>query len=91
MNKYLIEVSQSSLHLLNMRASYIFNRWGSHFVTHADWGFHNGEYKAWLVAETKDEKEALQILPSAYRQRAKIIMINKFSRTSTDSGSGDLH
>lgn len=87
MNKYLIEVSQSSVQLLNMRASYIFNRWGSHFVTHADWGFHNGEYKAWLVAETEDEKEAMQILPSAYRQSAKIILINKFSRTSTDSGS----
>ena len=91
MNKYLIEVSQSSLELSYMRASYIFNRWGSHFVTHADWGFHNGEYKAWLVAETEDEKEAMQILPSAYRHSAKIIMINKFSRTKTSDSSGDLH
>jgi len=89
MNKYLIEVSQSSLELSNMRASYIFNRWGSHFVTHADWGFHNGEYKAWLVAETEDEKEAMQILPSAYRRSAKVILINKFSRTVTGHSSGD--
>lgn len=91
MNKYLIEVSQSSFKLSNMRASYIFKRWGSHFVTHADWGFHNGEYKAWLVAETEDEKEAMQILPSAYRQNAKIILISKFSRTNTDNSSIDIH
>ena len=84
MNKYLIEVSQSSYKISNMRASYIFKRSGSHFVTHADWGFHDGEYKAWLVAETENKREAMRILPSAYRQSAKIILIEKFSRTSTD-------
>ena len=91
MNKYLIEVSQSSYKISNRRASYIFNRSGSHFVTHADWGFHNGEYKAWLVAETENKKEAMRILPSAYRQSAKIILISKFSRTSTDDKLTDLH
>lgn len=91
MNKYLIEVSESSYKLSSMRASYIFKCTGSHFVTHADWGFHNGEYKAWLVAETEDEKEAMQILPIAYRQRAKIILINKFSRTGSDDKPTYLH
>jgi hypothetical protein len=91
MKKYLIEVSESSYKLSSMRASYIFNRTGSHFVTHADWGFHDGQYKAWLFAETENEKEAMQILPSAYRHRAKIVLINKFSRTSTDGRSTELH
>jgi hypothetical protein len=80
MNKYLIEVSQGSYKISNMRASYIFKRSGSHFVTHAEWGYLDGKYKAWLVAETEDEKEAMRILPSAYRQSAKIILLNKFSR-----------
>ena len=84
MNKYLIEVSQSSFKISNTRASYIFKRSGSHFVTHADWGYHNGEYKAWLVAETENKKEAMRILPSAYRHSAKIILIQKFSSTSTE-------
>ena len=91
MNKYLIEVSQSSYELSNKRASYIFNRWGSHFVTHADWGFLNGEYKAWFVAEIGSEKEALQILPSAYRHRAKVILIKKFSKGGSENTSGELH
>ena len=84
MNKYLIEVSQSSYKLSNRRASYIFNRSGSHFVTHAEWGFLDGEYKAWLVAETENKREAMRILPSAYRQSAKMILLKNFSRTSTD-------
>jgi len=91
MNKYLIEVSASSYKLSIMRASYIFKRTGSHFVTHADWGFHDGQYKAWLVAETENEKEAMQILPSAYRHRAKIVMINKFSTKGSSNSSTDLH
>ena len=91
MNKYLIEVSQSSYKLSNRRAAYIFNRSGSHFVTHAEWGFLDGEYKAWLVAETENKREAMRILPSAYRQSAKIILIKKFSRTSTDDNLSGLH
>ena len=91
MNKYLIEVSGSSYKLTSMRAAYIYNRTGSHFVTHADWGFEDGQYKAWFVAETENEKEAMQILPSAYRHVAKIILINKFSRTAFSDSPADIH
>lgn len=84
MNKYLIEVSQSSYKSSARRASYIFNRTGSHFITHAEWGFRDGEYKAWFVAETENKMEAMRILPSAYRQSANIILIKKFTRTGTE-------
>ena len=91
MNKYLIEVSQGSYKISNMRAAYIFKRSGSHFVTHAEWGFLDGEYKAWFVAETDNKEEAMRILPSAYRHNAKIILIKKFSRNSTSDNLSDLH
>ena len=91
MNKYLIEVSQESYKISNVRAAYIFKRSGSHFVTHAEWGFLDGVYKAWLVAETENKREALRILPSAYRQNAKIILIKKFSRTGPDDHQNDLN
>ena len=84
MNKYIIEVSQSSYELSNRQAAYIFNRTGSHFITHAEWGFRDGKYKAWLVAETENKMEAMRILPSAYRQYANIILIKKFSQNSTN-------
>ncbi|TFH27878.1 MAG: hypothetical protein E4H10_02340 [Bacteroidia bacterium] len=74
-----------------MRAAYIFKRSGSHFVTHAEWGFLDGEYKAWLVAETENKREAMRILPIAYRQSAKIIPIKKFTRNSTGDNLTDQH
>ncbi len=53
----------------------------SHFVTHADWGFHDGEYKAWLVAGNENKKEAMQILPSAYRHSANLSLFFYFLLT----------
>lgn len=91
MNKYLIEVSQGSYKLTNMRAAYIFKRSGSHFVTHAEWGLCDGEYKAWLVAETENKREAMRILPAAYRQCAKIVLIQKFSRNGQADNLSDQH
>ena len=91
MNKYLIEVSQGSYKVTHQRAVYIFNRSGSHFVTHAEWGFLNGEYKAWFVAETENKEEAMRILPSAFRHSAKIIQIRKFSITGASDNLTDLN
>jgi hypothetical protein len=84
MNKYLIEVSQGPFKITNQRAAYIFNRSGSHFLTHAEWGVLNGEYKAWMVAETENEKEAMRILPSAYRHSARIILVKRFTKNGFD-------
>ena len=84
MNKYLIEVSQREYKISNTRAEYIFKRSGSHFISHAEWGFLDGEYKARRGAETKNKKEAMRILPSAYRQYAKIVLGKKsFGTTSS--------
>jgi len=79
MNKYMIEVPHRSDKVSCMRMEYIFNRSGSHFLTHAGLGCLDGEHKAWLVAETENKEEALRILPSAYRRNAKITLIKNFS------------
>ena len=91
MEKFLIEVAHGEDKGSCMQAIQVFLRSGSHFVTHADWGVKDGAYKAWLVAETENTKEAMQILPSAYRQSAKITLIQKFARTSSDDHLTDLH
>ena len=82
MNRYLIEVPHSPDKIACIRAEYIFSRSGSHFITHADWGCLDGEHKAWMIAETESKEEAMCILPSAYRQNAKITQINNLSITS---------
>lgn len=56
-----------------------FLKTGSHFLTNADWGCLDGEHKAWLVVEVGDKDEALCILPPAFRSKARIVELNKFS------------
>lgn len=86
MNKYLIEVPHSPNKIACIRAEYIFNRSGSHFLTHAEWGCLDGEHKAWMIAETESKEEAMCILPAAYRRSAKITQIVNYSRLSTSIG-----
>jgi hypothetical protein len=90
MKKYLIEVPHRPDKIACIRAVYIFKHSGSHFLTHANWGCHDGEHKAWLFAETDNKEDAMRILPIAYRQNAKITEIKNFSRTSGTSVAENL-
>jgi len=56
-----------------------FLKTGSHFLTNADWGCLDGEHKAWLVVDVGDKDEARCILPPAFRPKARIVELNKFS------------
>jgi len=91
MNKYLIEVPHSYGKIACIRAAHIFQHSGSHFLTNAGWGCHDGEHKAWLVAETENKEEAMRILPSAYRRNAKITQIKSFTPTDTDKNLTEQH
>jgi len=55
-------------------------RSGSHFITRADWGCHDGTHAAWLIAEVSSRDEALQMVPVEFRQDARIVELNKFTR-----------
>jgi len=91
MEKYLIEVPHDGNKASCNQAIQVFLASGSHFVTHAEWGCMDGDHKAWLIVETKDKREAMRILPSAYQQDAKIIKINKFTRKDLEGEVLDHH
>lgn len=91
MGKYLIEVPHEGDRASCVRAVQVFLASGSHFVTNAEWGCMDGDHKAWLIVETESKKEAMRILPSAYRQKAKITMINKFTRKEMEETLLDQH
>ena len=78
MKKYLIEVPHGEDRFECLRAISIFLNTGSHFLTHADWGCHDGEHKAWFTADADNKEEILQIVPPAYRSKAKVIQLEKF-------------
>lgn len=79
MAKYLVEVFHSPDKIECLRTIQIFLSSGSHFLTHADWGCLDGEHKAWFIIETGSKEEALQIVPSFYRNNTKIIKLSTFN------------
>lgn len=79
MSKFLIEVPHEADPVACAEAVKLLLSTGSHFLTNADWGCLDGEHKAWLLVETPSKEEALGILPVAYRSRAKIVGLNKFT------------
>jgi len=84
MARYLIEVPHEAEEFACARVIEIFQKTGSHFVTHTDWGCLDGEHKAWLVMEVDNKEEARRILPPAFRSQAKIVGLNKFSMEEID-------
>jgi hypothetical protein len=79
MPKYLIEVPHKGDKIECQRAVLIFHSSGSHFLTNADWGCHDGNHTAWFFLDVDSKEEALMIVPPGYRKDTKITMLNKFT------------
>ncbi len=80
MEKYLIEVPHENTKTACMYAIRIFLETGSHFLAQADWGCLDDEHKAWLIVEAENKDEVRQIIPSAFRSKAKIVKLHTFTR-----------
>ena len=91
MPKYLIEVPHGGDKLSCHQKANILHSYGSHFVTHADWGCSDGDHKAWMIVEIESKKAALQILPIYYRNDAKITEIMKFTRSDFQKSDPEYH
>ena len=79
MARFLIEVPHKATLQDCIKAIEVFHRTGSHFLTHADWGCKDGEHAAWLTVEVKNRDEAMLIIPTPYRAKAKVIELNTFT------------
>jgi hypothetical protein len=84
MSKFLIEVSHEAEERACALAIEILFKTGSHWLTNAEWGCLDGEHKGWLIVYVDSKEEARSILPPAYRSRAKIVKLNKFSMEEID-------
>ena len=85
MGKYLIEVPHEASESACVNAVRVFMETGSHFLTKADWGCHDGEHKAWLLVEVDNKDQASQIIPPVFRSEAKIIKLHTFTREEMDN------
>jgi hypothetical protein len=49
------------------------------YLTHFDWGCKDGEHTGWAIIEAENKGEAMMVVPSSARTRARVIQVNKFS------------
>ncbi len=77
--RFLIELPHEATFLECARAVETVLKWGSHFLTQADWGCRDGDHKAWLIVEVESREEARAIVPPAFRSQAKIVQLNSFT------------
>jgi hypothetical protein len=79
MPKFQIEVPHDPEKRACARAVEVFLKSGSHFLSNADWGCLDDQHSAWMIVDVESKKEALQIVPPAFRSQAKIVGLNKFT------------
>lgn len=77
--KFLIEVPHDASTVACARVVDVFLKSGSHFLTRADWGCHDGVHKVWMVVDIDSKDEARRILPPALRAQATIVQLNCFT------------
>lgn len=80
MPRYLIKVSHDAEHAACVRALDAIESYGSHLFTNADWGCRDGVHACWLVADLDDRNQAKLMIHPEFRDRARIVQLNKFSR-----------
>jgi hypothetical protein len=77
--RFLIEVPHESETVACARAAQLLLQTGSHYLTNADFGCKDGDHRAWIVVEGESKDEVRNVLPPAYRAKARIVGLNKFS------------
>ena len=84
MAKFLIEVPHEAGKRECALAIQAFFEMGSHFVQEVDWGCSDGVHKAWLIVDVDSKKDALYIVPPAFRPNATVVQLNKFTVKEID-------
>ncbi len=80
MPRFLIEVPHQEDTKACRKTMAIFMTSGSHFLTNAEWGCHDGEHKAWMLIDVDNKEEVRMIVPPAYRDEAKILQVEHFRK-----------
>ena len=79
MPKFYIEIPHEEEKVACLRAIKVLQETGSHFITNAAYGCTDGDHTARLIIELDSKKDALMVVPRAYRDQARVIELNSFS------------
>jgi hypothetical protein len=80
MPRFLIEVPHEDEHAACIKALDALEKYGSHFVTRADFGCEDGVHSGWLVVDLDNRAEALQIVPPQFRRDARVVQLSQYTR-----------
>ena len=79
MPKILVEVTHEPTELACATVAHVFLTSGSHFLANAEWGCLDGDHSAWMIVDLDNKKEALGLVPQAFRPRARVVQLNRFT------------
>jgi hypothetical protein len=79
MSQFLLEVPHEEDLASCEKAIRILLSTGSHFLTHAHFGCHDGVHKAWIIVDVDSKEEARAIIPTEYRNRSLVVKLTHFS------------
>jgi hypothetical protein len=79
MSRFLIELRHDEEELACAHYVKVILTYGSHFLTHVEWGCMDGVHSAWLIVEVDSKEEARAIVPPAFRSQATIVGLNNFT------------
>ena len=84
MARFLVEVPHDAGMVPCARVVDVFQKTGSHFLTHADWGCKDGVHKSWFIAEVDTRDEARNIVPPMLRSVATVVQLNDFAEAEIE-------
>jgi hypothetical protein len=84
MSQFLLEVPHEEDFESCNKAVRILLTTGSHFMTHAHFGCHDGVHKAWVIVDVETKDQARAIIPTDYRNQSLVVRLTQFSLTKLD-------
>jgi hypothetical protein len=55
------------------------------YITHFDWGCMDGDHTGWVIIEADNAKQALMVVPTGQRAKARAVKLVKFSAEEAES------
>lgn len=90
MPRFLIETQHGDDYQGCVRALDAVTKYGSHLVTHTEFGCEDGVHTGWLIVELDSHEEAMQLVPPNYRSSARIIKLRHWTRDEIEEMVKDL-
>ena len=80
MPRYLIEMTHGDEHEACLRSLDAIMKYGSHAMTHSEFGCGDNVHVGWLIVEAENHAEAKMMVPPTERAHARIVQLRQWSQ-----------